>query len=97
MSAEKTIYNGWLILSTVLLVALATLGPASAALSQSGGGTPHSVARGTIGGGNYRLTSLVWHASGTARGGSYRLDQVEQSGPFGSCCCTFLPLVMRHD
>ncbi|MBU0491376.1 MAG: hypothetical protein KKA73_19510 [Chloroflexi bacterium] len=98
MNLSKTIYNRRLILLAAALVTLATLLLVSTTLAQSGGHDPlawYTVEQGTAAGGSYRLSSLTWHASGTARGEGYHLIDIGQSGPFGNCCCTFLPLVIR--
>ena len=57
------------------------------------------VPSGSVSGGNYHLTALTWHVSGTAGGGAYRLLAPSRPSLRGSgCCCNYLPLVPKdHD
>jgi hypothetical protein len=80
-----------------LLLGGVALQSAAPLLAQTGGpGLGYSVQAGTVAGGGYQLTSLRWHVSGSAVGGSYRLLNLSAAGPWGNCCCTFLPLVRRR-
>jgi hypothetical protein len=67
------------------------------AMAQTGGpGLGYSVQAGTAAGEGYRLTSLAWHADGTAGGGGYHLLAPASPTLRGSgCCCTYLPCVIR--
>jgi hypothetical protein len=82
-----------------LLLGGATMQSAAPVVAQTGGPGPapwHTVRAGTAAGGDYSLTGLSWQASGTASGGGYRLLSLTGSGPFGNCCCTYLPLILRN-
>jgi len=80
------------------IVALLLLG--AVALAQPGGHDPptwYTVEQGTASGRGYYLTSLAWHASGTAGGGGYRLLGPASPTLTGNgCCCTYLPCVVRN-
>ncbi|MBU0495851.1 MAG: hypothetical protein KKA73_25065 [Chloroflexi bacterium] len=82
-------------IAILLVAALLLLG--GVAQAQTGEpGLGYTVQAGTAGGGGYQLTALRWHASGSAVGGSYRLLSLSSTGPWGNCCCTYLPLTLRN-
>jgi hypothetical protein len=90
---------------TAILLVVSFLLLGGTALAQTGGpGPQYTVQAGTAASESYTLTSLAlhhaqddaWHASGSAAGGSYRLLSLTGSGPFGNCCCTYLPLILRN-
>jgi hypothetical protein len=55
---------------------------------------PSLVEVGSISGGEYRLTRLVWQISGSISGGTYRLTSPSLQG--SGCCCTYLPCVVSN-
>jgi len=76
---------------------------ASVMLAQANGRpdplTWYTVEQGVASGGGYHLTSLAWQVSGTASGAGYRLlgpASPTLRGPWGGCCCTWLPCVVRN-
>jgi len=89
--------NRMTILVVVLLLGGMTLYAAAPMMAQTGGlGPGYTVQASAIAGGGYQLTSLRWQVSGMAGGGSYRLLDLASAGPWGNCCCTFLPLILRN-
>jgi hypothetical protein len=53
--------------------------------------------QGSISGGEYQLTRLVWQISGSVSGGAYRLaGQAVPSLQGSGCCCTYLPCVLNN-
>jgi hypothetical protein len=87
-------------LLVVLVVVIVLLVAVNMALAQSGGQFPttwYMVEHGTMAGGNYRLTSLGWQASGATGDGNYTLlgPVAPAASSDKGCCCTFLPCVLR--
>jgi hypothetical protein len=89
---------------TLLLsgVTLQTIAPVMAQTGGPGPATWYSVEQEMASDGSYRLSSLAlrqaqgdtWYVSGTVSSGDYKLTDAGQAGPWGNCCCTFLPLVI---
>ena len=84
----------------IMLALVAFLLLSSLATAQTGGPVPvpvYAVQAGTGSGGRYQLTGLAWQVSGTVAGGEYTLAVPSAPALQGSgCCCTCLPLVLRH-
>jgi len=55
----------------------------------------YNIQAGTITGGNYQLTTLCQKKSNILSGGSYSIIDSPNSGLWGNCCCTYLPVVKK--
>jgi hypothetical protein len=89
-----------ILLALVTLLGAVALQPGAVAGAERGksGLVPgYAVQPGSSSGGHYGLASLGWQVCGRASGVGYRLLAPAAAAQRGSgCCCTYLPIVLRH-
>ena len=80
----------------MLIIALLVLASGAVAQTDDSELSPLCmVGQGSVSGGAYRLTSLLWQINGSVRGGSYQLAVPALPSLRGNgCCCTYLPIMV---